>query len=101
MKHALIGFLVSSLGIAVWSLLLFLLPALWAVLAMIPVLCVYWRYFTSRYTAGEGRSGRPGDGGRPWVGGRPYAGAAREGKGAPGGPQVLAALLFVLIVQAS
>jgi membrane protease YdiL (CAAX protease family) len=95
MKHALIGFLVSSLGIAVWSLLLFLLPTLWAVLAMVPVLCVYWRYFTGKYIPG------PRGGGRPWDAGRLHAGATGGGKGALSGPQVIAALLFVLIVQAS
>jgi membrane protease YdiL (CAAX protease family) len=69
MKHAIIGFLVSSVGIAVWSLLLKVLPAPWSVLAMIPVLGVYWKLFTRRYV---GRA-----------------------------LQLGAALLFVLIVQAS
>jgi membrane protease YdiL (CAAX protease family) len=95
MKHALIGFLVSSLGIAVWSLLLFLLPAVWAILAMVPVLFFYWRYFTGRYIPGPWGGGQP----RNW--GRLREGAAGEGKGVVSGPQVIAALLFVLIVQAS
>jgi membrane protease YdiL (CAAX protease family) len=84
MKHALIGFLVSSVGIAVWSLLLKLVPAPWSVLAMIPVLWVYWKLFTREYAGG------------PWgVGRRPvWAGVLRA-------PQLFAALLFVLIVQAS
>jgi membrane protease YdiL (CAAX protease family) len=74
MKHALVGFLVSSVGIAVWSLLLKVLPAPWSVLAMVPVLGVYWKLFTGR-----------------WVG---RVILLR-------GTQLGAALLFVLIVQAS
>ena len=74
MKHALVGFLVSSLGIAVWSLLLAFLPAPWSILAMVPVLWVYWKWFTRKYV--------------------PQVGVLRM-------PQVVAALLFVLIVQAS
>ena len=72
MKHALIGFLVSSVGIAVWSLLLKLVPAPWSVLAMVPLLWIYWKLFTRKY----GSKGLRGAG-------------------------VLAAVLFVLIVQAS
>jgi membrane protease YdiL (CAAX protease family) len=85
MKHALIGFLVSSVGIAVWSLLLKVLPAPWSVLAMIPVLGVYWKFFTRRWV---GRVSLLRNGGR--------AGAV-----ALGGWRMVAALLFVLIVQAS
>jgi membrane protease YdiL (CAAX protease family) len=79
MKHALIGFLVSSVGIAVWSLFLAVIPAPWSVLVMIPVLLVYWRLFTRKYVPRVG----------PWGAGRVRA------------PQLVAALLFVLIVQAS
>jgi membrane protease YdiL (CAAX protease family) len=86
MKHALIGFLVSSVGIAVWSLLLKLVPAPWSVLAMIPVLWVYWKLFTGKYAGEVG----------PWSGGRTGAGA-----GVQRAWQLVAALLFVLIVQAS
>jgi membrane protease YdiL (CAAX protease family) len=74
MKHALIGFLVSSVGIAVWSLLLKVVPAPWSVLVMIPVLLVYWKLFTRKYV--------------------PPVGVLRAA-------QLVAALLFVLIVQAS
>jgi membrane protease YdiL (CAAX protease family) len=79
MKHALIGFLISSVGIAVWSLFLAVIPAPWSVLVMIPVLLVYWRLFTRKYVPRVG----------PWGAGRVRA------------PQLVAALLFVLIVQAS
>ena len=71
MKHALTGFLVSSVGIAVWTLLLKIVPAPWSILPMIPVLWVYWKWFTRKYVP------------------------------RPGKPQVIAALLFVLIIQAS
>jgi sodium transport system permease protein len=71
MKHALVGFLVSSVGIAVWSLFLAVIPAPWSALVMVPVLWGYWKLFT-----------------------RKYVGVLRL-------PQLGAALLFVLIVQAS
>jgi membrane protease YdiL (CAAX protease family) len=90
MKHALIGFLVSSLGIAVWSLLLVLVPASWSILAMIPVLWAYWKLFTRKYAPW------------PWSGGGPWGGGGRPiGVGALWAPRLVAALLFVLIVQAS
>ena len=74
MKHALIGFLVSSAGIAVWSLLLTVVPAPWSALVMVPVLWGYWKLFTRRCV------------------GRVNLRRAS---------QLGAALLFVLIVQAS
>jgi len=90
MKHALIGFLVSSLGIAVWSLFLAVLPAPWSILAMIPVLWVYWKWFTRKYAAWPWGGAGPWDDGR-----RPIrAGGLRA-------LQLGAALLFVLIVRAS
>jgi membrane protease YdiL (CAAX protease family) len=79
MKHAFIGFLISSVGIAVWSLLLKLVPAPWSVMAMIPVLWGYWKLFTGKYAGGT------------WGGGMSLMRAWQLG----------AALLFVLIVQAS
>jgi membrane protease YdiL (CAAX protease family) len=83
MKHALVGFLVSSVGIAVWSLFLAVIPAPWSSLAMIPVLWVYWKWFTRKYASW------PRNGGAPWGAGRVRA------------RLLVAALLFVLIIQAS
>lgn len=87
MKHALIGFLVSSAGIAVWSLLLKVMPAPWCVLAMIPVLWVYWQLFTRKYAGGRLGTGS--------------LGGSQEGSWKSGWLWLVAALLFVLIVQAS
>ena len=67
---------------------------------MIPVLWVYWKWFTRKYVP------QPGDGGRLQVGGAALwkRGWLREGAAPWNGglvPQVIAALLFVLIIQAS
>jgi membrane protease YdiL (CAAX protease family) len=83
MKHALIGFLVSSIGIAAWTLCLTFLPARWSILLMLPVLWVYWLIFTSRYAGVVAGIDGGSRGARLWK--RP----------------LLAALLFVVIVQAS
>jgi membrane protease YdiL (CAAX protease family) len=48
------GFLVSSLGIALWSAALAFIPAPWSILPMIPVLWLFWRFFSGRPGPGPG-----------------------------------------------
>ncbi|HXB06117.1 MAG TPA: type II CAAX endopeptidase family protein [Puia sp.] len=83
------GFLVSSLGIALWSAALAFIPAPWSILPMIPVLWLFWKFFAGRLGPGLGAQYRKEQfrltrlPARTWIWGL-------------GG-----ALLFVVIVQAS
>lgn len=45
-RHVLAGFAVSSVGIAVWSVLLMTLPSPWSVLPMIIILWAYLKFFS-------------------------------------------------------
>ena len=42
------GFLVSSVGITLWSAALAFIPAPWSILAMIPALWLFWKFFAGR-----------------------------------------------------
>jgi membrane protease YdiL (CAAX protease family) len=48
-RAVLTGFAVSSLGIAVWSLMLSGIPAPWSILPMIIALWAYWKYFSGHW----------------------------------------------------
>ena len=43
------GFLVSSVGVFLWSLILAVLPGAWPILPMIGVLWAYWKYFSGNF----------------------------------------------------
>jgi hypothetical protein len=43
------GFLVSTIGIAAWSAILFGFTLPWSILPMIFVLWVYWKFFSGRW----------------------------------------------------
>jgi membrane protease YdiL (CAAX protease family) len=47
-RAIIIGFLVSSVGIAAWSACLTLIPAPWSILPMIAGLWIYWKIFSGR-----------------------------------------------------
>jgi membrane protease YdiL (CAAX protease family) len=78
---------------------------------MVPVLWVYWKWFTGKYAPWPWSGGGPWDDGRGPVGAenlrvpqpRPWVAAQQGpwGAGRVGARQLIAALLFVLIVQAS
>ena len=42
------GFLVSSAGIAVWTIMILLIAPPWSVIPMIFALCLFWKYFSGR-----------------------------------------------------
>jgi membrane protease YdiL (CAAX protease family) len=49
LQSILIGFLVSSAGIAVWSLLLLKIATLWSVVPMVFALCAYLKWFSGSW----------------------------------------------------
>ena len=83
------GFAVSAAGITTWSLLLTLIPAPWSILPMIMGLWVYLKFFSGRIGPQKSRSARQTN--------------FRAIKLLPSVWKwgMLAALLFVIIVQAS
>src|SRR5450432_679330 len=43
------GFLVSTIGVAAWSVMLLSIPAPWSVLPMVIALWIFWKYFSGRW----------------------------------------------------
>src|SRR5450755_2846813 len=43
------GFLVSTIGVAAWSVMLLSIPAPWSVLPMVIVLWIFWKYFSGKW----------------------------------------------------
>jgi len=43
------GFLVSTIGVAAWSMMLLSIPAPWSVLPMVIVLWIFWKYFSGKW----------------------------------------------------
>lgn len=52
------GFGVSTLGVGVWVLTFKYIPVPWSVVAMIPILLVYWSYFSGRWKPSNTRAFR-------------------------------------------
>jgi len=88
-RAVLAGFLVSSVGVSLWSVMLTVLPGAWPVLPMIPMLWLFWKYFSGGFTYGKGSNIRKE--------------SFRLTKLRPGTWKwgLAAAVLFVIIVQAS
>jgi len=83
------GFLVSSAGIAAWSVCLLLVPAPWSILPMTGGLCAFYQYFSGKWKVGA--SGRF----------RQNAFRSTSLTRATWKWGIAAALLFVVVVQAS
>src|SRR6202035_191970 len=88
-RAVLTGFVVSSLGIAIWSLMLSGIPAPWSILPMIIALWAFWKYFSGHW--GSNKSGETRR--RNFRGTKLTRSTWKWG--------ITAALLFVVIVQAS
>jgi len=89
LKAAFIGFMVSSAGIAVWSIFLLKIEAPWSGFPMVVVLWVYLKWFSGSWAPKNNQAIR-----RNWF--------RLKGLSAFGWKwELIAALLFVAIVQAS
>ena len=53
-RAVLAGFLVSSVGVSLWSVMLAVLPGAWPVLPMIPMLWLFWKFFSGGFSSGKG-----------------------------------------------
>src|ERR1700722_4793791 len=54
LRAVLTGFLVSSVGISLWSLMLTILPGAWPILPMIAMLWLFWKFFSGGFNSGKG-----------------------------------------------
>jgi|SRR6185503_5730229 len=54
LRAILTGFGVSSVGVSLWSVMLAALPGPWPILPMIPILWLFWKFFSGRFGSSEG-----------------------------------------------
>jgi membrane protease YdiL (CAAX protease family) len=88
-RAVLTGFLVSSVGVSLWSVMLAALPGAWPILPMIVILWLYWKFFSGGFSSGKRANLRRA--------------TFRSTKLQPGTWKwgLAAAALFVIVVQAS